>query len=305
MLIDCHCDALYKMWSKGASFHSDPQLAVNYKRWMQSNVKVQCFAIFVPPEVPQGEKFNAALTMVQLFYEKIIYPYPNIRLILTKDDIVELEDDERGAILSLEGLDCIGEDLHKLERLITDGVRMVGLSWNYRNKVVDGILEQENKGLSLFGQRVVAYLNERDIWIDLSHISLKGFDDVIKLAKHPIATHSNVYSLTPHKRNLRNNQMDELIKSNGLIGITFVAEFLTLTDKANIDDLIRHIRFLIEYGAEDYIVIGSDFDGTEYLVREIPSIDEVHRLISELMKHFDDEIVDKICFKNFLRRFPT
>ena len=305
MLIDCHCDALYKLWSNGASFRNDPYLAVNYERWMQSNVKVQCFAIFVPPEVPQQEKFRVALEMAQLFYEEILKPHSNIRQIVTKKDILDLKENERGAMLTLEGLDCIGEDITKLKKLVSLGVRMVGLSWNYRNKVVDGILEPENRGLSRFGHSVVSYLNEQSIWIDLSHISLKGFDDVINQAIYPIASHSNVYPITPHTRNLRKYQIDQIIKKNGLIGVTYVTDFLTLKDYATLEDLIEHIRYLIEYGAENHIVLGSDFDGTDYLIREVPTIDKVSLVVNELERNFNKEIVDKICFENFLRTFPS
>lgn len=304
MIIDCHCDALMKMWSRALSFENANDLAVNYERWMQSNVKVQSFAIFVPHEIPPDKKYKAALQMVELFYEKILQPHPHIRLILSKNDILKLKDHEKGAILTLEGVDCIGENLQRLELLIDLGVRMVGLSWNYRNAAVDGISEPENRGLTPFGKSVVQYLNERNIWIDVSHISLQGFNDVLLYGKFPIASHSNVYAITPHERNLRDYQIKTMIEKNALIGITYVSYFLTTENKAYLTDVIAHIQYLIDLGAENHIVIGSDFDGTQHMVEEIPTIDKTAKLIHRLNECFDESTVKKICSDNFLRHFP-
>ena len=304
MLIDCHCDALMKMWSQAKSFENDNDLAVNYERWMHSDVKIQCFAIFVPHNISPDRKFKVALQMVELFYEKILQPHPHIRLILSKHDILQLKDDERGAILTLEGVDCIGEDLQRLELLVDLGVRMVGLSWNYRNAAVDGILEPENRGLTTFGKSVVQYLNEKDIWIDVSHLSLQGFDDVLQYGKHIIASHSNVYAITPHERNLRDHQIKKLIEKKGLIGITFVSYFLSTRNKAYLTDLMKHIQYLVDIGAENHIVIGSDFDGTKHMVEEIPTIDKTPLLLERLKGDFDETTIKKISSDNFLRHFP-
>ncbi len=141
MIIDCHCDALLKMWLHRVDFDNDIVLDVNFKKWMISPVKVQCFAIYVPEHIPSESKFIVALQMIDLFFEKIIEPYSHIHWIQKKSDIERLQANEKGAMLTLEGLDCVGSDLFKLRLLIKLGVKMIGMSWNNANLAVDGIGE--------------------------------------------------------------------------------------------------------------------------------------------------------------------
>ena len=101
-------------------------------------------------------RFSAALQMVNLFYEKILVER-EMKLIRSQADIYTLKENEIGAILTLEGCDCIGQELLKLQTLLRLGVTSVGLTWNYANMVADGALEQRGAGVSGFGQEVIRY----------------------------------------------------------------------------------------------------------------------------------------------------
>ncbi|SER08413.1 membrane dipeptidase [Gracilibacillus ureilyticus] len=303
-MIDCHCDALWKIWENQYDFHNDPRLAVNYSKWMDSNVKIQCFAIFVPPTVPSEAKFAAALQMTDIFFEKIIKPYPNVKLILNKRDIHGLEEAEKGAMLTVEGLDLIGYDLFKLRTLIRLGVRMIGLSWNVPNLVVDGIMESRGSGLTEFGRDVIQLANQERIWIDLAHASYKGFFDALEIAEYPIVSHANVHAVTQHPRNLDDQQILALINKEGLIGINFVREFVTDKNYANFEDLFLHINYLIESGLEDYIIFGSDFDGSDDLVDGLTSISDYPIFIDYLKKKLPQGVLNRITCDNFIKKSP-
>ena len=69
---------------------------------------LQCFAIFVPPIRLNTIRFQAALEMMDIFYEQVIRQR-NIKLIYSQDkeDVLQLKNDEVGAILTLEGSDAI------------------------------------------------------------------------------------------------------------------------------------------------------------------------------------------------------
>ena len=164
--------------------------------------------------------------MVDIFYEKILVER-EMKLIRSHDGYWSLKRNEIGAILTLEGCDCIGQDILKLKTLLRLGVTSVGLTWNYANLVADGALEPRGAGVSGFGQEVIRLLNEKSIWCDVSHLSEAAFWDTIKLANYPIASHSNVYNLCAHPRNLKDAQIQALLKKNAVIGVTFVPQFLT------------------------------------------------------------------------------
>ncbi len=304
MIIDAHCDALYKMWKYELPFESSEHLQVNYQKWMDSPVKIQCFAIFVPPEVPEEAQFSAALKMANLFYEQIIDPYDHIKLIRTSSDIETLKKGEKGAMLTLEGCHVIGSDLYKLKTLLRLGVKAVGLTWNQANAVCDGIEEQRGAGLSSFGYEVVKLLNEEKVWTDVSHLSYQGFWDVIDVAAFPMASHSNSIALASHKRNLDEHQIQQLIKNEAWIGVTFVPDFLNDEKEATYLDVLGHIAYYISVGAEDCLGIGSDFDGTSEFVRGLFDPTDYPAFYQELLHRWPGDVVEKITSQNFIKKFP-
>ncbi|MGP4040224.1 dipeptidase [Gracilibacillus sp. D59] len=304
MIIDCHCDALFKMWSHHIDFDDGVFLDVNYQKWMESPVKVQCFAIYVPEHIPTEAKFSVALHMIDLFFEKIIKPFSNIQFIQTKEDIERLKPNERGAMLTLEGLDCIGAELYKLRILLRLGVKMIGMSWNQANLAVDGIGEPRGSGLSSLGRRVIQLANQQKVWVDLAHISEQGFDEAVELSDYLIVSHANSRSVCAHSRNLTEQQVRKIIDNNGLIGITFVENFVTTNNNATINDLLRHISYFLSAGGEDHLVFGSDFDGTDRFVDNLSSISQYSFLEAALKQRFSASIIQKISYQNFIKHFP-
>ncbi|MBM7552674.1 membrane dipeptidase [Thalassobacillus pellis] len=304
MIIDAHCDALVKLWRKKLNFHDSPELKVNYEKWKKSPVKVQCFAVFVPDNVPEESQYSAALEMIDIFYRQIIEPYPEIKVIKKRQDIKKLRPHEKGAILTLEGCHAIGSDITKLKTLIRLGVRIVGLTWNQANAVCDGIGEKRGAGLSSFGEEVVEYLNQEKIWTDLSHISYKGFWDAISISRYPMASHSNVYQIAPHRRNLHDEQIAALIDRRGWIGVTFVPEFINLTHRAALTELIPHIEYMIRMGGAAHIGFGSDFDGIEDIVEGLYDVTEFDNIIKILCHRQTDNLVKRLSYGNFIDKFP-
>ncbi|WP_456275422.1 dipeptidase [Bacillus sp. AK128] len=304
-IFDAHCDVLYKLWlNPTLQFQNSEDLHINFDRLETGSAGVQCMAIYIPEEVPYQERFEAALEMINILYEKILPIYPSIKLVRTKHDIQALRDDEIGIILTLEGCDAIGTSVSRLKTLFHLGVKSVGLTWNYSNAVADGILEPRGAGLSLFGKKVVEENNRFKVWTDVSHISLKGFWDVMELAEYPIASHSNSIKLCNHPRNLYDDQITALIKKDGMIGINFVPYFLTDKPVATIKDVLYHIDYFCSLGGEKNIGFGSDFDGISQTVSGLEHFGQYKQLVEELYKHYTSEQVSNFCYKNFFNHLP-
>jgi len=222
-----------------------------------------------------------------------------------EEDIQALKHNEIGAILTLEGCDAIGTSLIKYKTLLRLGVSSVGLTWNYANAVSDGILEERGAGLSTFGKNVVKENNLVDAWTDVSHLSVKGFWDVLELAKYPIASHSNAYTICNHSRNLSDDQIKALISKNGMIGITFVPHFLNENGSAHITDVLKHIDYICALGGEFNLGFGSDFDGITETVIGLSSYKNYEDLINLLLKYYKEEQVKRFLFSNFVEHLPN
>lgn len=304
MIIDAHCDVLLKLWEEDISFETSNKLQVNERKWRDSPVKVQSFAIFVPPEVPEEMQFQVALEMVTIFFEKIIQPYDDIKFISNKKDLQTLKSNERGAILTLEGCQVIGRDINKLKTLIRLGVRAVGLTWNEANAVSDGIGEKRGAGLSSFGEEVIDLLNKEQIWTDVSHISYQGFFDVLKRADYVMASHSNTYRLCNHRRNLDDKQIKLLIKKKGWIGVTFVPHFTRAKEPVSYENVIEHVLYYLDQGAEDCLGFGSDFDGIETYINGLEDITGYQVLQNALRSRLPADQFEKLTYQNFINKFP-
>ncbi len=146
------------------------------------------------------------------------------------------------------------------------------LTWNQRNQIADGVGEsQTGSGLTEFGFKVIDEMNKLGMLIDVSHLSETCFWEVIKRSKSPIvASHSNCYNLCPHLRNLKDEQIDYLVKRVGV----------------------------------DYVGLGSDFDGTKVLPLGLEGVDKVPNITEELLNRgYKVEEIEKILGENWLRVF--
>jgi membrane dipeptidase len=304
-IFDGHCDVLYKMWrNRKISFQDSPELHVNLIHLSTFSRNVQCFALFVPEDVLFEHRFQACLEMIDIFYEEIIGKHDHIKHIRTKKDIDDLRNGEIGAMLTLEGCDAIGSDLTKLNTLFRLGVSSVGLTWNYANLVADGALEKRGAGLSNFGIEVVKQNNLVKAWTDVSHLSEQSFWDTIIYAEYPIASHSNVYSLCAHPRNLKDEQIEALIKCDGVIGVTFVPQFLKKEANAGIHDVIKHVEYICALGGERNLGFGSDFDGIDETVNGLENYSKFANLIEALLKLYSEQQVKQFVFNNFASHLP-
>jgi membrane dipeptidase len=309
-IFDAHCDVLFKLWmnkkyrtpNRTMKFDNDPDLHITREELQKGNSKIQCFAVYIPEIVPHEQRFQAALEMVNIFYEDILETSSNMKLILSKEDAKSLKEGEIGALLTLEGCDAIGQSMTRLKTMYRLGVRSVGLTWNYGNAVADGILEKRGAGLSSFGEQVVQQLNTFKIWTDVSHLSEKGFWDVMEQAAHPIASHSNAFSLCPHPRNLKDEQIKALIERNSIIGVTYVPSFLAENGQATLSDILKHIDYICGMGGEKNVGFGSDFDGIDHTIENFKSFGQYENLINELLKHYSEEQVRSFSYQNFIDR---
>ncbi|MGM0873746.1 MAG: dipeptidase [Bacillota bacterium] len=300
-VFDAHCDMLFKLWKDPKiDVYDDKSLHVSISKLKTLKKNIQCFAIFVPEDVPFINRLTVAHSQINLFYQKVLKRYPEVKLIKSKSDITNLAENEIGAILTLEGCDAIGDQLENLELFYHLGVRSVGLTWNFANLVADGAHEKRNGGLTNFGRTVINYLNGQKLWTDLSHASERSFWEALDIADYPIASHSNVYKLCPHVRNLKDEQIVALFKKKGMIGVTFVPFFTTSSHQPKISDVLKHVDYFCSLGGENLIGFGSDFDGIEETITGLDDYSCYYDFVNHLLNYYPQKMVNKFVYQNFI-----
>jgi len=298
-IIDLHCDALLKLTTlEAAKFEDDVRLQANRERLHLGRVKAQVFAIFINPTIPQSMQFLEAVRQIEAFHTHVLQTEGMVH-ITDWSQLDTLAPHEIGAILSLEGCGPIGEDLTKLSAILDAGVKLVGLTWNEENAVAHGAEQDASLGLKLFGKEVINLLNERDIIIDVSHLNEQSFWDVLPLAKHLIASHSNARAICDHPRNLTDAQAKALVEHGGHIHVVYYPTFIR--DNAMMDDLVAHVKHLAKIVGVEHLGLGSDFDGIDATVKGLAHAGEAQNLLEALREHFSIEEVCGIASNNFRR----
>lgn len=298
-VFDSHCDTLSKILDENKSINKN-DLHFDVER-AKKNTKsfVQIFAAF-----SYGENSFRRVNDLIGAYHRMLRENSFIKHINSIDD---LKDASFYSVLSIEGGDAIGSEMENLDYFYNLGVRCMTLTWNYSNSIADGILSEEDRGLSDFGRKVVKKMNSLGMMIDVSHLSEKGFSDVAEIAEKPfIASHSNTRKYCRNKRNLTDEQIKEIIRQKGCIGINFYPVFLTDGQSADIYDIIKHTEHILSLGGEDNVGFGSDFDGIDCLPQGIDGAESFEKIINEFLKlGYSEELLCKICYDNFINVFKN
>ena len=92
-------------------------------------------------------------------------------------------------------------------------------------------------------------------------------------------------------------QIAYIIEKNGIIGITFVSEFLSCR-KAKVDDIVRHIDYFVQRFGVNNLAIGTDFFGTTP-VNGILNYSNFSKIFDRLISlGYSQENIDRISYKN-------
>jgi membrane dipeptidase len=223
-----------------------------------------------------------------------------------------IERDTLAAIFHIEGAEAIDTDFRSLDVLYAAGLRSIGITWSRANAFGTGVPFRFNvdpdigPGLTDAGKELVRVCNAMGVMLDLSHLNAAGFRDVAAISSHPlVATHSNVFAICPHARNLVDWQLAAIRESGGMVGLNFATGFLRpdgrFVPDTEMEILVRHVDALVEALGEDGVALGSDFDGA-MMPGVIGDVTGVQKLLQALLdKGYGDELVGKIAMGNWVR----
>lgn len=307
--IDLHSDYLYKTYkNEEQSFFQS-----NLEKLTKGNCMLQTFAILFN-RYEEKNLLNYYERILEIFKQFLNDNASKIVQVKNYNDIKKnIEEGKISALLSLEDSQILCESDENIEKLYKDGVRIAGLLWDGENDFGYSYKEA-NGALKKKGIETIEKLEDIGMIIDVSHLSDKGFDDVVKYSKKPfIATHSNARSLTNHHRNLTDENLKTLATREGLIGINFFAKYIDLYEisensNSKIEYIIAHIKHIINCAGEDCIAFGCDFDGIpDFSIpkMEIKDAEMFPTLYQKMEKEFPDRILEKIFYKNALNFFKN
>jgi membrane dipeptidase len=312
IIVDTHNDFIWQVYNKGANFGKRNSFTHTDKfKLKEGGVDVQVYAVWIPmSEVKRS--YNFTVNQIDRL-KKFQQDHPeDIEFANSYNDIIRIVDEKKiCGIIGIEGGTAIENDLNNINKFFDMGVRYIGLTWNNSNKIASSARDETERGkkggLTNFGYTVIERMDEVGMIIDVAHLGEASFWDVIRTTKNPVITsHSNVYTLNPHFRNLTDDQIKAIAKTGGVVQLSFNQSFIdknaARTGAVGIDMLIQHIDYVKNLVGVDYVGLGSDYDGGITPPIELYDVTQLPLLTKKLMeKNYTEEEIRKILGLNFLR----
>lgn len=300
--IDAHCDTMTRIADR-KQFLSTNDGQVDMHRLWKSGCALQFFALWLDP-YHYAHPLRQTLNYIDSYYMQIADNRDQIAHVNSRADLeANLKEGKTSALLTLEGGEALEGDMAVLHSLYRLGVRGITLTWNNRNCLGHPSAHGADAGpLTEFGREVVREMNRLGMVVDVSHLSDKGFWDVLMTSDRPvIASHSNARALCPHSRNLLDEQIKALADCGGVMGLNLYRNFLTTANEATMDDVVRHAEHILNVGGENVLGMGCDFDGIEAAPVGLEDVSKIPALFARFQQEFGERIAMKIAYDNFLR----
>ncbi|MCX7710397.1 MAG: dipeptidase [Clostridia bacterium] len=305
IFVDAHCDTISKIMETGENLRKN-RCHIDLDRLMaREGGNLQFFAAFIDPSYGQAYAMKRAIQIIDRFYLELESNHDVMMMCLNYYDVQNAINSRKiAAILSIEGGDALQGDLAAARMFYKLGVRAIGLTWNHRNEIADGASEEiTGGGLTSFGRSLIEEMNRLGMLVDLSHISERGFWDVLEVTKDPIiVSHSNAKKICDHRRNLSDRQIEAVKTNGGVIGINLYPHFLNSSGSASLKDIILHIEHIVSISGDEHLGVGADFDGIECTPNDIQGVEEIYTVFDELLRlNYSEESVSRLAGENFLR----
>jgi membrane dipeptidase len=243
----------------------------------QGGIGLQVCPIYASDAESSEAALRKSLLAAAAFQRALAERPDRLAVVETAQDLDRL-DGRIGLVLALEGVEALGREPALIDAFWHLGVRMVGLTWNRRNAFADGLAEEDDRGLSELGGRLVDRLAELGAMLDLAHASPQTFADVLERAPDAavLVSHACCRAVSATPRNLSDDQLDAVAARDGVVGIMGLP--LTVDPREpTLDRLVDHVDHAVAVMGIEHVGLGADF------VRQIFRAARVTSVSSSLM----------------------
>ena len=218
-----------------------------------------------------------------------------------------------GYILSLEGADSI-VNIDYLEKSYMLGLRAIGPA--HYGPGVYAYGTDSNGSIGQKGKELVKKIEELNLILDVTHLSDTSFWETIEIYNGNLwASHNNCRKFVDHNRQFSDDQIKEIIRRDGVIGVPLDAWMMVpnwIRGKSNpktmgvtLNQMIENIDHICQLsGNSNHVGIGTDLDGAfgvEQTPTDIDTIADLQKIPLMLKKiGFSESDVEKVMNQNFI-----
>jgi hypothetical protein len=232
--------------------------------------------------------FSGALSAHKAFVRQTL-SNPGVRWVRTEKDIISLPPGDLGVLFGMQ---------HAPE-----GMTQANMGeWRAARMQFMALAGADSGGLTDYGRKLVEWMAENGIILDLSHASHQAAREALEFVRQNLplnvmASNSGCSAIFSHPRNLPDDILAGIVNQGGYVGIPISASLLAQEGDDPHLALIRHIAHAIGVCGPDNVGIGSGILGTHFEI-----------LSDRLAKKFSTPAVEGFLGRNFeyflLRSLP-
>ncbi|MCK5125383.1 MAG: dipeptidase [candidate division Zixibacteria bacterium] len=284
IVVDLHSDTPLRM-RRGIDFSvRDTAGHMDIPRLQEGGIDLQVFACWISTGTLLDSCKAKVDELIDTLESQIKKNPDKIEICLTAADAERIIGEGKiAAFIGIENGVAIASDISNVDYFYNRGVRYMTLTHTESSDwcISSGDDEPAFKGLTDFGRDVVRRMNELGMIVDISHAHVDAVEEVLKITTDPIiASHSCVYALCEHDRNLTDEQIRAIAENGGVIGINFYNTYLSQEWKEKADSLYGLIRPQVKMLMEKY----KDDDSARY--------GAIMELYGQITPHMDSLTVD-------------
>ena len=301
-VIDMHFDLPMDLYEKRAQPNV---LATEFlPEFEAGGIRLIAAAVYIEDRYLPERGLQAALDQIARLYTEASQSKRCV-VCRTHEEISRaLADRKIGFLITLEGVEPLGDDLDLLRAFYELGVRAIGLTHARTNAAGHGGIFAASgsfpEGLTPFGRDLVHECERLGVIVDLAHINPAGFNEIVDLTTKPlIVSHTNVRKFYDVERNISDEQIKMIGRRRGVIGINSVL-VSPKQKESMLDRYVDHIEHVADLIGIDCVGIGFDF--FEFIYRQWSESKKKWMAEKLTTPHFIPDLINHSHARNLTRK---
>jgi membrane dipeptidase len=276
-------------------------------------------------KLTKGNAFNRLNEMMTLLEDSVSTNSQRAEIVRSMDDLRNAREKDKIAVVhAVEGGHVIGDDLSRLETLSRKGIVSLTLTHFFSNQLaesVDGIPDNRllkqlgtfetvrsyEEPLTPLGKAVLERMSKLSILPDITHMTPSARSAIYRHlppASPVVATHVGIHEINPDPMNLMDDELEEIARRNGTVGLIFSNYWLEGTEPGQgLPALWKSLEHIYDVtGSWEHVMIGTDFDGFTIPPHDLQDASRIHNFTRMLLrKGLPEDAIKKILGGNVLR----